>query len=280
MRRSMCLASIGLLASISLSGCGDETDDYEYDSEWSWYNGHLLVNVGYGTVGSATAMTIEDLPAGDKSFLRADVFRASDLLDSSTDWDTTPIASKVFGSSQTDMEILDLPVDEALIVDITTYDFSGQPTFVGRGQVTLDDGVISRIQVSMRPFGMFLKSIVSPTAKKRATSWDKDRVQWRYEVNNFTLEEQWSADISAEVLNADLTDSKTTTGLSTLDDGFCCSSFPAFGTRISRENIPYIEIPTGFRKAIQLRVTMEFHHAGQSHSTTQTVSFMPDYSGL
>jgi len=264
----------------SLSGCGGEEDyDDDYDYGYGWDVGKLNVQMGYGSAGSSTAMTIDDLPEGEKSYVKVEVFRAEDILDSGVSW-ISPVASRVFSADQTNVELQDLPVDEPLMIDITTYDFTAQPTFVGRGHVTLYEGVMSRMNISMRPFGMFLKAIVSPIAKKRDWSGGKDRVQWRYEVTNATLKDQTFADVTAEVLNPEISGSITALGMSTMNDGFCCSTFPPFGTRLSRETAPYLEIPNGFRKPIHLRVTIKFGTSAGSVTTTQNVTFMPDYSGL
>ncbi len=252
------------------TGCGDSSssDDYSYG------DGQLQVDVAYANL--STALTIEDIPEGQKDYVVVQVFRGADVIGASRYSSAYPIHEETFGASQRELEIWGLPFNEVLVIEITTYDFAGRATYVGKGQKTLTDGSLSRLSISMKPYGIFLKTIVNPIAKKRAYSFGYDKVELRYELINNTLQDQIYADVDVDVLTAEIPYAYS------LGDSIY-SSFPGLTTKVTDgSSIPSVDLPDGYRGSISLRLTFSFDDSreGYNLSTSQTVTFTPDYSGL
>ncbi len=249
-----------------LSACGpNEGDGTNTDGS------RLDLELSYAT--SSRAITIGDIPEGLKDYTVVEVFRGADVINSSTYSSPTALFSETFGADQSVIEIYSLPVNEVLIIEVTTFNFSGERTYVGRTQKTLSDGIVSNVSISMKPLGLFLKDIVSPIAKPNPYGYGRDRVEFRYSILNNTLFEANSVSIDARILTA---------GLSGDPDDNIYSTFKPFTTKLSDGSFaPYLEIPDGFRNAITLEITIKYSNYSKGDvSTIQTVTFNPDYSSI
>lgn len=173
-----------LIFGFILTGCNSsEEGPYNY-SGYGGGNGSLDVKVEYSS--NAHALTIHEIPEGEKDYIVIEIYEATDRIGPSASSYASAVFEETYGADSGVIEIDELPTGVPLLIEVTTYDFSGYATYVGRGQKTLTDDQITSANISMKAFGVFIQSVNDIVRIDSGQTYTRDKVEFTLSVVNNT----------------------------------------------------------------------------------------------
>ena len=257
-----------VLMSFTLNGClgGEDSSDSYGDDGWSGGGGDLGVKTEY-PYSSFNALTIVDIPLGEKNEVVVRIFDADDLISSpfQDDWSISPIFADTFLASDETIEIPDLPTDRPLLIMLLTRNSSREITYVGQMTKKLRPGELTLVTVPMKQFGAFVQNVVDVVFTDNSSYYVDDELHFEITVYNSTLFNLSSANISIRSLTSGV-DVQSSWGIYDYADflTFTSKSYGEFGLYLDDE----------FSGPITLKATIEFddyHGDGfNSYSWEQT----------
>ncbi|PIR21695.1 MAG: hypothetical protein COV44_11850 [Deltaproteobacteria bacterium CG11_big_fil_rev_8_21_14_0_20_45_16] len=178
-----------LLATFMLSGClGGEEDGGGYDGTSFSGGGDLGVNADYPTTGF-NALSIQDIPLGEKNEIVVNIFDASELVDSpfQDSYYIAPVFSDIFLASDNSIEIFDLPTDRPLLIMLLTRNDAREVTYVGQMTKRLKPGELTLVTVPMKQFGVFLQDALNIVYTDNSGYYVDDEIEFEFKFFNSTL---------------------------------------------------------------------------------------------
>lgn len=241
-----------ILLSFALNGClgGEDSSDSYGDDSWRGDGGDLGVKAEYPYSGF-NALTIEDIPLGEKNEVVVRIFDANDLISSpfQDSWDISPIFADTFLASDDTIEIPNLPTDIPLLIMLLTRNSSREITYVGQMTKRIRPGELTLVTVPMKQFGAFIQDVVDVVYTDNSSSYIREELHFDIRVYNSTLFNLSSANISLRSLTSGV-DVQSSWGI------YDYADFLTFTSKTYGEFGLYLD--DGFSGPITLKATIEF----------------------